>query len=353
MYNLSAWEKLELKPDYEDTIRRFEAFWNGDMIDRPIVRFSVPKSSTGPESPYIDNYFTRINNPVDKVVRGLVNNANNHIYMGEALPEPYLSFGCDEIAAFCGGTLSFTENYHETNWSDPFVENWDEFMPIALKKDNALWLRKQEMMKQCAEAMDGKMLFRPMDLHTNTDLLLALRGAEKLCLDLIDCPELIRNCMEQTMAVFQEIHEGGYKKFGLPGINGVILQCDFSCMLSTPMFRSFVLPYLEQEAEYFNGRTFYHWDGVNALTHTDDIIASKGLFVMAFVPGAGRGSHTDYLELYEKIQKGGKAVSVSGNAEEVKFMHKRLKPEKTVYNVHNVRSEKEGNELLQWFRRKT
>jgi 5-methyltetrahydrofolate--homocysteine methyltransferase len=302
--------------------------------------------------PFTDNYYTRIHEPVDEVVRGLTNNAYGRVYLGEALPQPYLSFGCDEIAAFCGGTLSFTEDDHETCWSDPFVEDWDEFMPIKLLEDNALWLRMQEFMDKCAAAMEGKMLFSPMDLHTNADLLLALRGAEKLCLDLKDRPGVVDMCMEQTMDVFKEIFERGYKRYNLPGVNGVHLQCDFSCMISTDMFRRFVLPYLEREAEYFNKRVFYHWDGVNALTHTDDLIASKGLYLMAFVPGAGRGGHPDYLELYEKIQKRGKAVSVWGNADEAKFMHKRLKPEKTVYDVH-VGSEREGVELLKWFKDNT
>ena len=352
MYNTTAWDQLALKPDYQETIRRFEAFWNGDIIGRPIVRITVPKDTVDSQPPYVDNYYTRIHNPVDEVVRGLVDNANRYVYLGEAQPQPYLSFGCDEIAAFCGGSLTSTEGEYETCWSAPFVEDWEEFMPIALKEDNALWLRMQTLMEQCARAMEGKMLFNPMDLHTNADLLLALRGAEKLCLDLADRPEVIDRAMEQTMGVFREIYERGYKRFNLPGINGATLQCDFSCMVGTPMFRRFVLPYLEREAAYFNGRVFYHWDGVNALTHTDDLIGAKGLYVMAFVPGEGNGSHTDYLELYEKVQKGGKAVSVWGDADEAKFMHRYLKPEKTVYDVR-ARSLREGYELLEWFERNT
>jgi len=352
MYNLTAWDQLELKPDYQETIRRFEAFWNGDIIGRPILRMTVPKDSAGGPPPYIDNYYTRLNDPVDEVVRGLVNNASKYAYLGEALPQPYLSFGCDEIAAFCGGTLSFTEGEHETNWSDPFVENWEEFMPIALKEDNPLWRRMQALMDKCARAMEGRMLFNPMDLHTNADLLLALRGAEKLCLDLMDCPAVIDAAMEQAMGVFREIYERGYQRFNLPGVNGITLQCDFSCMVGAAMFRRFVLPYLEREAAYFNGRTFYHWDGVNALTHTDDLIASKGLYVMAFVPGTGNGEHTDYLDLYQKVQKGGKAVSVWGTADEAKYMHRYLKPEKTVYDVR-VGSLEEGYEVLEWFERNT
>jgi len=215
-----------------------------------------------------------------------------------------------------------------------------------------LWLRMQKLMDMCAESMAGRMLFNPLDLHTNMDLLLAMRGGERLCTDLIDFPDVIDAAMEQTMAVFDRVYSRAYKAYGLPAISGVTLQCDFSCMISTSMFRRFALPYLEREAEYFDGRVSYHWDGVTALTHTDDLIASKGLYVMAFVPGAGNGTHSDYLDLYEKIQKGGKAVAVWGSADEAKLMHKRLRPEKTVYDV-GVSSEAEAEELLEWFKDNT
>ena len=351
MTDMTNFNSLEFKPDYQDTLKRYEAFWNGDIIDRPIVKVRV-RNPALPPAAYTDNYYTRLHNSLEQIVDGLIDNARGVLFLGEALPSNNLSFGCDEVAAFCGGSLVFNEGQPETNWSEPFVNNWDDIMPIAIQPDNALWLRMQKFMDMCANAMAGRMLFSPLDLHTNMDLLLALRGAENLCLDLIDCPEIIDAAMEQTMAVFDELYNRAYKPYNLPGIHGITLQCDFSCMIGTSMFRRFALPYLEREAEYFGGRVLYHWDGVTALTHTDDLIASKGLSVMAFVPGAGNGPHTDYLDIYEKIQKGGKAVAVWGTADEAKIMHKRLRPEKTIYDVH-VNSLKEAEDILDWFVRNT
>jgi hypothetical protein len=206
-------------------------------------------------------------------------------------------------------------------------------------------------MDKCAEAMRGKMIFRSIDLHSNLDLLLAMRGGEKLCLDLIDNPEIIEKALEQSIEIFGYFYNETAKKYNLPAVNGMYLQCDFSCMVSPPMFRRFVLPYLEREAEYGKGRIFYHWDGVTALTHTDDLIASK-LYVLEFVPGAGNGNHTDYLELYAKIQRSGKAVSVWGTPDEIKYMHKYLKPDKTIYRT-NTNTLKEAENLLDWFKKNT
>jgi len=79
------------------------------------------------------------------------------------------------------------------------------------------------------------------------------------------------------------------------------------------------------------------------------LLRSRRIFAL---PGAGNGPHSDYLELYEKIQKSGKAVAVGGTVDEVKFMHKRLQPEKTMYDV-TVSSEKEAYDVLKWFRSNT
>ncbi|MCL2740850.1 MAG: hypothetical protein FWE70_01915 [Oscillospiraceae bacterium] len=350
--NLTSRGTLSLKPDYPDTVRRYEAFWNGDLIDRPIVRIHGVKAPGIDIPHYPDDYYARMHDEMDGLVRGLVGNARRHIYYGEAIPSAYLSFGCDEIAAFCGGRLLFTEGSRDTSWSEPFVDDWEDAFPIRLDEDNPLWLRMQAFMDACAEAMEGAMVFSPVDTHSNMDLLLAMRGAERLCTDLLDRPETVDEAMRQTMGVFGGIHERMFRRYGLPAANGVTLQCDFSCMVGTDMFRRFALPYLELEAEYFGGRTFYHWDGVEALRHTDDLIASKGLYAMAFVPGYGNGDHKDFLDLYRKIQDRGKAISVWGSPDECKLMHGALRPEMTVYDTH-VGTAAEAEALLDWFVRNT
>ena len=349
--NMMDFPALEFKPDYQDTLRRYEAFWNGGMMDRPIVRIPVwDPTFNGPW--YKDNYYTRIHDPIDAVVAGIIGNQRSQIHMGESVPCAHLSFGCDEAAAFCGGDLFFTADNHGTCWSKPWVEDWAK-TPVALVEDHPLWLRMQALLDAFATAAQGKMLFRSLDLHTNIDLLLAMRGGEGLCTDLVDCPERIDAAMEQTMSVFDRVYRRCISDYGLPGVTGLWLQCDFACMIGKQQFRRFALPYLEREAEYNQGRVFYHWDGVTALTHTDDLIASKGLRCLSFVPGAGNGDHPDYLDVYEKCQARGKAVAVWGTPDQCKLMHRRLKPDKTVYDVYGVKTVAEAESLLKWFKDNT
>jgi hypothetical protein len=347
-------DTLELKPGFQDTLRRLGAFWDGGMEDRPIVRIAVPNPDfDGPLR--LDNYHTRIHAPLDGVVANILHNQRAELYLGEALPAPLLSFGCDEIAAFCGGDLFFTETDYGTNWSKPRVDDWAKEPPLAVVEDHPLWLRLQALQDAYAAAARGKTLCKPVDVHTNLGLLAALRGGEGLCMDLMDCPEQVDRMLEQTMGVFDRVYRRSFTAHGLPGVAvGVLwLQCDFSCLISAPQFRRFVLPYLEREAEYNQGRVLYHWDGVTALTHTDALIAAKGLYCLSFVPGTGNGEHTDFLDVYEKVQAGGKAVLVWGTPDQCKLMHRRLKPDMTVYDVHGVKTVAEGEALLEWFKKNT
>jgi 5-methyltetrahydrofolate--homocysteine methyltransferase len=129
------------------------------------------------------------------------------------------------------------------------------------------------------------------------------------------------------------------------------LQCDFAAMISPAMFKRWVLPALEEEAQIVK-HCVYHWDGPSALVHTDLLIQSRGLHTLSYVPGDGNGSHLDYIPLLKRVQEGGKAVHVWGTPEEIKILHRELQPEKVMYCT-TASSEQEADALLQWFVRHT
>ena len=337
---------LQLKENVLNACNRWDAFWQGEIIDRPVVCVTSPAGDT-PVERYEDNYHARIHADLDRHVQGVLGNFSNRFYGGEAFPSAFLSFGCDEIAAFCGGELCFHPDSFDTNWSLPFVKDWNTALPFAISDNNPLWQRMLSYISRSAELYHGKMLIDPIDFHSNMDLLMAVRGSEALCMDLLDQPGAIDQAMESALNIFLKVWKDTRKAGGGTVGEGATLQCDFSCMISPTMFRRWALPVLEEEAKAV-GRVTYHWDGVTALIHTDDIIASKGLYCIAFVPGTGNGTHADYVELYQKIQAGGKAVAVNGPPEMMKWMHRQLDPRLTVYHTA-THSRQEADELLQWF----
>jgi len=347
--------KLAFKPDLEEAAKRWEAYYAGEIIDRPVVCVTAPRDgcTPGPALTYRERAF----GDIDELITRTLASAEATFWGGEAIPAFMPSFGPDEVAVFCGATLHWAEDSGDTNWSEPCIEDWEQALPLRLHDEHPLWQRMLEYYRRAAERMAGKMLLSPPDLHTNMDLLAALRGPQRLCLDLLERPEVIDRAMADARAIFPvlweavsragRMREHGYCHVFYSMEGAAILQCDFSCMISPAMFRRWVLPALEEEAEIVK-HAIYHWDGPGALVHMNDLLASKGLHTLSYVPGAGRGDPVNYIELYQRIQAGGKAVQVWGTPEECKVMHRELRPEKTLYCT-STRTQAEAEQLLEWF----
>ena len=229
-----------------------------------------------------------------------------------------------------------------------------------MRQAEPLLQRQLSIYRKAAECYAGRVLLVAPDLHTNMDLLAGMRGSQRLCMDLIDTPELIDRAMADERLFFRQLwaaltEAGQMASYGycleshaLYSREGsATLQCDFSIMMSPPMFRRWVLPALEEEAEIV-GHVVYHWDGPGALVHTADLLASRGLHTLSFVPGAGHGDPVDHLDLLKRLQAGGKAVHVWGTPQQCKRMHAALDPRRVFYCTETG-TQAEAEALLDWF----
>ena len=70
------------------------------------------------------------------------------------------------------------------------------------------------------------------------------------------------------------------------------------------------------------------------------------------MPGAGRGGHSSYVELFKRVQAGGKAVQVWGGIDEIKTMHRELRPDKVFYCT-SAPTPRQAEDLLDWFVKNT
>ncbi len=344
---------LALKPDIEEAARRWDAFYAGEIIDRPVVCVQSWRDGERVHGP---DYRARAFDDLDAVVDQALAHAEAIHWGGEAVPAWMPSVGPDEVAVFCGAELKWADESGNTNWSERYVEDWDASLPFRLQEDNPYWQRCLALYRRAAERMAGKMVLTMLDLHTNMDLLLAVRGAQRLCMDCIDMPETIDRAIASARSVFAPLwkavseagrmDELGYCHHYYSMEGAATLQCDFSCMISPAMFRRWVMPALEEEAAIAK-HVLYHWDGPDALVHMDDLCASKGLHSLSYVPGAGNGSHLDNIEVLKQVQARGKAVQAWASPEQIKIMHRQLKPELVFYCTWTD-TPAEADELLKW-----
>jgi hypothetical protein len=352
---------LEFKPDLEESARRWDAYIAGELIDRPVVCVNAYYPDRQGRAGH--NYHDLVYGDMDYVIETALLNAWATWHGGESTPAACFSFGPDEIAVYCGAELEFAPDSGNTNWSHPFVENWAEALPLRFNEQHPLWQRQLEFYRRAAVKTAGKMLLSPIDLHTNMDILAPIRGSQRLCMDLLDTPELIDRAMADARAIFPKVWYGvaeaarmaerGYSGGAIYSMEGsATLSCDFCCMVSPAMFRRWILPALEEEAAIVK-HAFYHWDGPGALKHIDALCESKALHTLGYVPTVSpetenRMMHIRCLDLFKECQRRGKAMQFIGTPEECKLAHRELDPRKVMYCTWTETPEA-GEELLKWF----
>lgn len=367
MTSSSADSPLSLKPDFDESAARWEAFWQashgeaGVMLDRPPVVITCPAPDVEPAPR--PTYWTMLNDPIGEVVAAADAWVRSVHWGGDAMPQFSPGFGPDVFAAFLGAELEFSrEQEHATSWAVPFVEDWSEALPLEIDREGRSWTRMRELTRAMAEIADGHWLVSHLDLHSNLDALESLRGATALCTDLYDCPELVREANDQVRALYEPISEtlfedgmlsdAGTGAGWIRGWHGGrcnTIQCDFAALIGPEHFRELAAPDLRAEAEYLD-RCIYHWDGPTALCHMDDLMAIEEIDCIQWVPGAGNPPLVEWLDLLEEVQKRGKSVMCYGSIEDVPRFHERLDPSRLFYML-SVPNRDELERTLEWIER--
>lgn len=344
----------EIKPDFEDAARRLEAFWNKDMIDRPILIATVKKNK---DYSYFNRgeYYDRVYGNLDEIIDHNLENAKNTNYLGESMPGIWTSLGTHEIATFCGWDVEWS-GY--TNWCKHDDRSLEELLPIRLSEQGYMYRRAKELYSKIAEKLQGRMIPYGFDFHSNLDFLLSVRGDANLCMDTLDCPELVEKGLEDSCVIFKKIwqdfcewsksEEYGYYFDYYSTEPTTVLACDFAALISRDMFDRFALPTLTYESEVIGERCVFHWDGPDALKHKDTLTSIKNLHTFSYVPNHFE-THSKFLDIYADCQSRGKGIVFTGSVDEIKSAHKVLKPNLTIYQTA-VKDEDEFEKLSHWFK---
>ena len=123
---------LEFKQDLEEAAKRWDAFYAGEIIDRPVICVTAPKE--GFQRARGSDYNERVHGDMDDIIERAIISAQATFYGGESVPAFWTSFGPDEISVFCGAEFKWSKDSGNTNWSVPFVEDWEEALPLKLQE---------------------------------------------------------------------------------------------------------------------------------------------------------------------------------------------------------------------------
>lgn len=313
--------ELAWKPDFARTVQRFEAWWLGEVVDRPPVSLQViPSRSPQMDSkhhPSLRDRWLDVEYVVDTAIAWM---ECTH-YVGDSFPIFWPNLGPEITATLFGCELEFSES---TSWSKPVVhgpEDWQRVLHTAPDFDNPYWRTIEQMTDYAIERCDGRYVVGITDLHGNYDILAALRDPQQLCIDILDYPELIAQVGRHVARAFVQSFERCYEKVSAAGFGCTtwcpayhegryyVASCDFWLMISSEIAREMVLPDILVEMEPLD-RTLFHLDGVGALRHLDLLLEIPSLHAIQWVYGAGRGPASRWIEVYRRCLQAGKSVQV-------------------------------------------
>ena len=313
--------ELSLKPDFGKTVDRFAAWWEGDVIDRPPVTLSVTPSLPyqGPRKQHVTLRERWLD--VEFAVESAIAEMERTDYIGDRFPLFWPNIGPEISATPFGCDLSFSET---TSWSSPIINScaeWPTFLQTAPNFDNIYWQTMEQMTDYALTRSEGRFIVGLTDLHGNYDILAALRDPMQLCLDLVDCPELIVQAGRHAARSYVTGYERLYGKLVRAGFGSTtwlpiyhqgpsyVPSCDFWCMLSREMAGDLILPDLLLEMDPLE-RSIFHLDGPQALRHLDLLLDLPQLDAVQWVYGAGNGPAARWIEVYQRILAAGKSLQL-------------------------------------------
>ncbi len=314
------------KSNWEESKQRFVKWWNREglligMWGAPETGSCIHEQVVAPVRPatleerYCDADFRAAENHF---------HLSRSIFPLDVLPSAQVDIGPGSLAAFLGSRPGFAE---DTVWFHPaFEDELDpkNLPPLRFEATNHWWQIMEAILRRSAATARGKYLVGCPDLIENMDVLSSLRGAQTLCIDMLERPEWIEQKISEINDVWFEVYnriydiiklEDGSSAFGafyIWGLGKVAkVQCDSSAMFSPQMYRRFVVPALAAQCRWLD-HSLYHLDGTQAIGHLDALLEIEALDAIEWTPQAGieTGGHKRWHEIYRRILSAGKSVQV-------------------------------------------
>ncbi len=343
---------LELSEDFPEITKRFEAWWAHELYDRPIF---LAAANTRPERP-INRRLDLLDQPELWFEVKLKDMLQLH-RRGDMLPNIRVDFG----PVLLGSVFSNERQFgFDTGWTPECInDDWSN-IKWNFSTQQAWWEKMTQLLHMVSKAAAGRFAVCSPNLGGTGDILLTLRGATRLCMDLVDNPEKIEQAIHE---IYPAWHQAFQELNRIPQEAGaelihwlylwssrpyMVAECDFSYMISTKAFERYFLPdIVRQSAEV--KRAVYHLDGPGCTRHIDALLGQTELGAIQFTPGVENPSALPWLEMFRKIQGKGKSLLVICPADEVLSLSDLLSPEGLAFLIETPLSSSELDDLYHQF----
>lgn len=346
---------FKYKEDFETVFKRYDAFWEREMIDRPLtsITFSKENVKTIKEKKYASHEEKWMD--FEYRTENHVNNIENTVYYADSLPVVFPNLGPEIFSAWCGCGYNFGET---TTWSEPCIIDWEKDKDKGKLDKNSRYFKAMERFtRMLLEAGKGKFIVGLTDFHPGGDHLAALRDPQELCIDMLDNIDYVKEKLASSYPEYFECYDYFYKmikEYDMPASTWFpaigrgkyyIPSNDFSCMISKSMFDEVFLPGIISECDFLD-QSFYHLDGPGALVHLDSLLDIKKLNGVQWVCGASNEGFHKWVNVYRKIQEKKKSMVLYPTVSELDMIFETLKPEGVWLMMSGIENKEQADYVL-------
>ena len=339
--------------DLETIKQRFDAFWDGDVLDRPLIFITAPKerqkSIDFPVPSSMEDRWTSI----DYVLKKIELHFENTLFLADAIPWYLPNIGPDSFTSFLGANLSFRSE--ETSWAEPFLEDLSGYEPV-FDKSNKWWLFVEHLLDAVCQMAQGNFLVGVPDIHYGGDSLVATVGAQKLIRHIFSDMDEVKRLINRLADICCTVFDHYYEKISrvqegsitwIPAYSPgryFALQDDFSGLVSPRMFEEFFVEEVERLSKYLDN-SLYHLDGPLSIGNLDRLLEIDSLDGIQWVPGAGAKPMSEWTGLCAKVLDAGKCLQITCTPNEVELLLSKLKHGGLFLSTH-CSSEREARGVL-------
>jgi hypothetical protein len=353
----SSITEIAYKPDLEQCLERVYAWYEGELLDRPPVRFSRTNaeyntvSGTGRGWASLKDRWFDAEYQLEKFIK----ESESKRFLAETFPVYWPNLGPHVFVAGFGCSCFFGE---VTTWAKPVLEKLPQADALPVYDwNNEYLLKLDELTDLALEQAKGRFLVGYTDIHTGMDWCAALRGTESLLTDFYDDTEslclLSKSYLPDFFKFFDHFADK-LKKHGQLSVTWMnipssgklhIPSCDFSTMISSEQFNEIAMPGLIEECLYMDHNIF-HLDGKGVARHLDYILTLPKINAVQWVQGVGDDQPImQWVPLIKKIQKAGKGVVVDISQTELESFIAEVPP-KGIYLCMQAENAEEEEAIL-------
>lgn len=329
---------LETMPHVNESMRRVEAWYHQEVMDRAPIRFSEHNGIHNEDAEKVPEKYQELKDywfDAEYQVESYIQKVRGVPVYAETFPVFYPNLGPGVYASFYGVPLKYGRT---TSWAEHIISEIEDFDISKLKMDDKCenWKKIDELTDIALKRGSGIFFTGYTDLHPSLDCTADLMGVENLCLAILDSPEEVIRLTDKVCQDFTTVYDYYAERLkgqpsvswmGIPSEDAMhIPSCDFCTMLSEKQFEQFALPYIEREVKHFK-KNIFHMDGRGVARHLDKILSIPEIQAIQWVQGVGDDEPImQWVPLIRKIQAAGKSVVVSLKTTELKEFMRAVNP---------------------------